>query len=107
MFQPGEVVLVPFPFADQQTTQRRPVLVLTSADRFDDLVCLAITSSQHHEDAFLLEAGHFSEGFLPKPSWVRIGKVYSVNTALIAGSFGVLRKDVFKQIRNLFCGHFG
>lgn len=63
MFQPGEVVLVPFPFADQQTTKRRPVLVLTAADRFDDLVCLAVTSSPNHEDTFLLEAGHFSEGF--------------------------------------------
>lgn len=43
MYQPGDVVLIPFPFAARQATKKRPVLVMTAPDQFDDLVPQAPT----------------------------------------------------------------
>lgn len=46
-FEPGDVVLVPFPFTDQSATKKRPAVVVSSSlfnhDR-PDVVLLAITS---------------------------------------------------------------
>ena len=70
MYQPGNVLLVPFPFSSMQARKKRPVLVLTSPDVFNDLVSLAITSRSCHEESFPLDNACFSEGVLPKPSWI-------------------------------------
>ena len=43
----GDVVLVPFPFTDQTTTKKRPVVVVSSIDfntERPDIVLMAITS---------------------------------------------------------------
>ncbi len=44
-YQPGDVVLLPFPYSDGNVSKRRPVLLLTEPDTVDDVICLAVTSS--------------------------------------------------------------
>lgn len=46
-YEKGDVVLVPFPFSDQTTTKKRPVVVISSNGYNDisfDIVIMAITS---------------------------------------------------------------
>lgn len=107
MYLPGEVFLVPFPFSSMQTSKKRPVLALTSPDTFEDMVCLAITSSPLHQAAFPLDNECFLEGVLPKSSWVRLDKVYTLNTGLFVGRFGSLHAEVFERVKRHFCEHFG
>ena len=107
MYQPGEVFLVPFPFSSMQTSKQRPVLALTPPDTFADMVCLAITSSPLHHAAFPLDNECFLEGILPKPSWVRLDKVYTLNAGLFVGRFGSLHAEVFERVKRHFCEHFG
>jgi mRNA-degrading endonuclease toxin of MazEF toxin-antitoxin module len=48
-FDPGEVVLVPFPFTDQSASKQRPAVVVSSTDynhERPDLIVLALTSLQ-------------------------------------------------------------
>ncbi len=103
MYQPGDVLLIPFPFSDRQTSKKRPILLLTSPDEMGDLICLPITSSPHHTDGFRLLASHFCEGKLPKESWIRTAKVYTLNQSLLLGRFGALRSDVFRQVHHVLC----
>jgi len=107
MYQPGEVLLVPFPFSSLQTSKKRPVLALTAPDTFEDVVCLAITSSPLHQAAFPLDNECFFEGVLPKLSWVRLDKVYTLNTGVFVGRFGSLHTEMFEEVKKHFCWHFG
>ncbi len=107
MYQSGDVLLVPFPFSNMKEGKKRPVLALTAPDAFNDLVCLAITSSSYHEESFPLDNNCFLEGVLPKPSWVRTDKIYTLNVSLIVGKFGLLHQEVFSEVKKQFCNHFG
>ncbi|WP_127474669.1 type II toxin-antitoxin system PemK/MazF family toxin [Sulfurivermis fontis] len=103
MFQPGDVVLVPFLFSNLHAAKRRLVLILTPPDALGDVVCLAITSSAHHEAAFQLDEASFLEGVLPKISWVRVSKVYTPRESVISGTFGRLHPEVMDS----YCSHLG
>ncbi|SHE37043.1 mRNA interferase MazF [Modicisalibacter ilicicola DSM 19980] len=107
MYQPGDVVLVPFPFSDLETVKKRPVLVLHCADHHGDVACLAVTSSPQHQQSVPLHEESFIDGKLPKPSWVRYGKIYTLNESIMVGRFGSLQKSVFEKVRMRFCEHFG
>jgi mRNA interferase MazF len=48
MFQPCEVVVLPFPFSDLRSTKRRPALIRRSLVTYGDIVALAITSRSGH-----------------------------------------------------------
>ncbi|MGH8585426.1 MAG: type II toxin-antitoxin system PemK/MazF family toxin [Gammaproteobacteria bacterium] len=61
----------------------RPVLVLTAPDGQRDFIGLAITSRSYHPDAIALTQPDMQTGKLPKPSWVRTDKVFTLNAFLI------------------------
>ena len=52
--QPGDIILIPFPFSDLSTTKKRPVLVITRMDLHGDFTALAITSRLTEEYAIEL-----------------------------------------------------
>lgn len=49
-FEPGDVLVVPFPFTDSATTKRRPALVLSGAsfNRGNGHIILAMVTSARH-----------------------------------------------------------
>ena len=106
MYRSGDVLLIPFPFSSAKASKKRPVLVFTVPDIFDDFVCLPITSSSYHEGSFPLDKECFIEGVLPKPSWVRTDKLYTLNVSLIVGKFGSLHQEVFNLIKKQLCDYF-
>jgi mRNA interferase MazF len=102
----GDIVLLPFPFSDHSASKKRPVLVLVAPDERGDFSALAITSVPQHDKAFALSQVHLSEGRLPKPSWIRCAKVYTVNVSIIVGMFGALQTEAMQAVHLLFCDYF-
>ncbi len=74
IYQRGDVVLVPFPFADLSTTKTRPAVVVSSQlyhQTEPDIIIAAITSQiQHRSDTDTLLNDWQAAGLL-KPSLVK------------------------------------
>ncbi len=104
---PGEVVLIPFPFSDLQAAKRRPVLVLRSCDRFGDFLAAAITSQAGHEDGFIFSGNDLAEGTLPKISWVRVTKLYTLNRDCVVAKFGAFNSEAFAKVQQEMCRAVG
>lgn len=87
MCQPGDLVMVPFPFSDLDVTKKRPVLVLTVPDGRGDFIGLAVTSVPTAQCALEVDINALIAGSLPKRSWLRIDKIFSLNIRRVEGIF--------------------
>jgi mRNA interferase MazF len=70
--EPGDIVLVRFPFTDLSSVKKRPGIVVSPASyarRFGDVVVLALTSQDQGDPSLLLV--HWQTVGLPKPTWIK------------------------------------
>ena len=93
-YKRGDVVLVPFPFTDLTSIKQRPALVV-SADALNqnrpDVLVAAITSqipTQLAEDEILISSEEAAQWGLPKPSVIRLTKLFSIHQKLIRKGLG-------------------
>lgn len=111
-FRQGDLVLVPFPFTDLSAVKRRPALVV-SPERihrhFADVILVAITSHMPPsltEFAMPLRATDMAVGHLPKPSVVKLSKIFTAPPGLIVKQAGHVRQEslikVLARLRQLF-----
>jgi len=84
-FSQGDVVLVPFPLYRSKRDKQRPALVL-SPERLNkirpDLVLAAISSQVPtvlDEDEILLSTSELGAAGLPKPSIIKLGKIFTIH----------------------------
>ena len=78
VFEPGDIIKVPFPYADESTRQFRPALVVSSPELQEVhglLWVLMITSAKNRPWAGDVEVTHLEEAGLPAPSVVRCAKI--------------------------------
>ena len=111
-FRRGDVVLVPFPFTDLSTTKQRPGLVISS-DAFNassaDVVLLAITSQipiRLSPDEFLIPNDELTACGLPKPSLVRLMKVFTLHQRLVIKRRGGLPPTTLDLVCDAFRKQF-
>jgi len=109
-FEPGDVVLVPFPFTDQSATKKRPAVVISSKaynTERPDLVIMAVTS-QLKSTPILGEVivQDWQAAGLLKPSAVR-GVVATVDKSEVIRKLGVLSARDFAVIEQALAGILG
>ena len=94
--QKGDIVLIPFPFTDMTGNKKRPALILASGS-LDVTVCF-ISTQLHWQDStdLLLQPG-ITNG-LKKPSLVRIGKIATIDKALVIGKLGNIDAKQIKEL---------
>ena len=100
-------VPIPFPFSDLSSAKRHPVLVLTPPDRHGDFVCLAVTSVPTEVDAVPITDADLDSGALPKPSWVRLDKVFTLAEAMAVRRFGQLSPRAMARVLEGLCRRLG
>ncbi len=98
-FEPGDVVVVPFPFTDKRATKRRPALALSDAGQFNIGHCvLAMITSRGNADWPLdVQITDLAAAGLTAASVVRM-KIFTLDNRLILRKAGVLAKKDAKAV---------
>lgn len=107
MLNRSDIVQIPFPFSDLTRQKRRPVLLLSEPDAFGDFLAAAITSQAGHDDAVALQDEDLVEGRLPKISWVRATRLFSLNRDSVIVMLGHLKPEAFERIHGKVCARLG
>jgi mRNA interferase MazF len=97
-----DVVVVPFPFTDQNSEKRRPALVLSDQNNFNDLtqtcVLAMITSAKNPDWPLDVRIGNLKKAGLPAPSKVRM-KLFTLDSRLIIKKTGCLAAKDQKAVK--------
>lgn len=92
-YEAFQVVRVPFPFTDRQTTRNRPALVLSDRERFNDAsgqaVMAMITTATRSRWPLDTEIVDLSSAGLPQASKVRF-KLFTLDDRVVRGALGRL-----------------
>lgn len=95
-FERFQIVRVPFPFADRDTTRNRPALVLSDQAQFNTpaghTVMAMITSAANAPWPLDCVIINLAEAGLPAPSRVRF-KLFTLDNRLVRGVLGRLGRD--------------
>ncbi len=102
----GSVVLVPFPFSDLSQSKIRPALVLANAERGDWILCQITSKPYADQRAVRLDEADFASGGLELTSYVRPGKIFTANEALMIETVGQLRADKLRAVLRAVAGLF-
>ena len=105
--KPGNLVGIPFPYSDESSQKRRPVLVVTSPDSHGDFMGLAVTSLPTEHSAIRIDENAMNRGRLPKPSWIRVDKIFTLSEAMIVRDYGSLDTAVFQEVVKHLCDYIG
>lgn len=92
IFEPGDLVVVPFPFTDSAASKRRPALVISTADfqQTNEAVVLAmVTSTKHSRWAGDVKLREWKSAGLPQVSMVRF-KLFTLDTKFVLRKLGSL-----------------
>lgn len=88
-----DIVKVPFPFTDRQSTKTRPALVLSDDkafnSRIDHSVMAMITSAKHSDWPLDTRIEDLMVAGLPAPSIIRL-KLFTLDNRLILAKLGQL-----------------
>ena len=102
IYEPFDVVVVPFPFTDFHKTKRRPALVLSQARDFGNIIehtILAMITSQKNESWPLdVVIKNKESSGLAAPSVVRM-KLFTLDNRFILKNIGHLSKADQTQVK--------
>lgn len=107
MLKRSDIVQIPFPFSDLTHQKHRPVLLLTAPDIFGYFLAAAVTSQAGHDDAISLGDDDIVKGRLPKASWVRATRLFSLNQSTVIVTLGNLKPEAFQRIHGEICVRLG
>ncbi len=101
--KPGDLVGIPFPYSNLKAEKRRPVLVITRQDRHGDFICAAVTSVPTAECAVFIENTSMETGHLPRRSWIRCDKLFTLSQSVIVRQYGSIDNKAFNNVREKIC----
>jgi mRNA interferase MazF len=98
-YQPGEILLLAFPFTDSSGAKRRPALVLI--DTGDNDIIVARVTSQMASTSFDVTLTEWQNAGLLVASVVRTGKVATLEKRIVARSLGTLTPSDWSLVRSV------
>ena len=102
-FVSGDVVVVPFPFTDLQSSTRRPAVMLATFARGDLLICQITSRSESHPAAISIGTADFMRGGIDRPSVALPHRLVTVHEAVILRSVGRLTPSKLAELVERVC----
>jgi mRNA interferase MazF len=104
MYKQGDIVLIPLPFTDLTSSKKRPVLILSN-DIYnsitEDIIVAAITSNLDEKEYNVsLRNDNLVDGVLPRDSFIKPDKIYTLAQSIVVKKFGHVKSDVLEQVNN-------
>lgn len=108
-FDPFDIVVVPFPYADRLAEKRRPALVISNRKlATHGLIWVAmITSADNEAWSSDVAIADLKRAGLPAPSVVRPAKIACIDPARIDRRVGRLDKSMAKMVGQKLRGFLG
>jgi mRNA interferase MazF len=96
----ADIVFVSFPFSNLSHTKLRPALVLAYAQRNDWILCQITSKSYNDNKAIRIDEVDYKNGGLNLVSFVRPGKLFTANEALINKNVATLTDASHEKVIN-------
>ena len=78
-------------------------MALTDPDKYGDFIALAITSVETQENALIVNQDQLQEGILPKTSWIRTDKIFTLSSDLVVKRFGIIKQEMMDKTLIQLC----
>jgi mRNA-degrading endonuclease toxin of MazEF toxin-antitoxin module len=108
--EPGDLVLVPFPFTNLSSVKTRPAFVLSTRaynDASPDVIICGVTSNlAQATHTVLLSTKDLERGRLLADSRVKVDKVVAVHQSLVRKVVGRVRASVLERVLREFATLF-
>lgn len=101
-YEPGDIVIVPFPYTDLSAAKERPALVVSNAsfNRGHDVIVCAISSQlAQTEHSVLIGKEDLRSGKLAKPSRVRVSRIATLERSILRARVAKLRPETLARVR--------
>ncbi|MDL1894032.1 type II toxin-antitoxin system PemK/MazF family toxin [Sphingobacteriales bacterium CHB3] len=100
----GDIIIVPFPFADVPVRKVRPAVVVgLTQDRYHDVIVCAVSSvieTRLSENEFILKPTRANG--LRVPSVVKVDRIATLRQSTVITSLGRLSKSELRKFRSIF-----
>jgi mRNA interferase MazF len=104
-YQPGDLVLVGFPFVGSSTIMDRPALVILDTGD-NDLLVARVTTKVYSTPHDVVINGWQTTGLLA-PSWVRLHKLATLAKALVRRTLGRLSQADLQNVSTVMQRVYG
>ncbi len=106
MYRQREIVLVPFPYSDLSTTQKRPVLIVSNNSynaKYNDVIVCVVPSQTRKLDeyAFKLTNDDLEYGILLEKSTIKAHKLFTIDKNKILKKFSIVKPALFKNVSRI------
>lgn len=101
-FVRGDVIVLPFPFADNTGSKRRPALIVSVFSAKELIVCAITTQTVRDDFCVPLYECDFEEGGIKSASYIRPNYIFTVRTEIIAYKAGHISTEKMQQVLDTF-----
>lgn len=96
-FNPGEIIVIPFPFSDLSGRKKRPALILSVIEDKQELICVMLTSVQGKtRNDYSIQC--WKEAGLLKPTNAKVYRLFTISQVMAIKRLGKLNKKEFNEI---------
>jgi mRNA interferase MazF len=96
----GDIVLLRFPFTDEQTYKRRPALIINDCNDGDIIVCRI--TSQIYNSKHDVYIDNWEKSGLKLPSVIRVHKIATLEKDMVEIILGKIDESLVTKIKAIF-----